>query len=103
SAAKAQAETAVKDAAERIEAGEASGLEISTEINSGSARTVILDEAEKRGAEFIVLGTHGYRGWQRVLLGSVSHAVATHAHCSVEIVRQKPVTKKLKGKLCRIE
>jgi nucleotide-binding universal stress UspA family protein len=42
----------------------------------------------------IVLGSHGYRGWQRFLLGSVSHAVATHAHCSVEIARQKQVTKK---------
>ena len=93
-AAKAQAEGAVKDAIERIEAGKASGLEISTEIKSGSARTVILDEAEKWGADLIVLGSHGYSGWQRFLLGSVSHAIATHAHCSVEIVRQKPVKEK---------
>jgi nucleotide-binding universal stress UspA family protein len=55
---------------------------------------VILDEAEKWDADLIVLGSHGYSGWQRFLLGSVSHAVATHALCSVEIVRQKPVTKK---------
>jgi nucleotide-binding universal stress UspA family protein len=50
---------------------------------------VILDEAERWDADLIVLGSHGYNGWQRFLLGSVSHAVATHAHCSVEIVRQK--------------
>jgi nucleotide-binding universal stress UspA family protein len=37
----------------------------------------------------IILGSHGYSGLQRFLLGSVSHAVAAHAHCSVEIVRAK--------------
>jgi len=93
--AKAQAEAAVKDAAERIKTGKTPGLEIITAIINGHAKEVILDEAEKWGADLIVLGSHGYSGWQRFLLGSVSHAVATHAHSSVEIVRQKPVTKKL--------
>jgi nucleotide-binding universal stress UspA family protein len=92
--ARVQAEAAVKDAVERIESGKASGLEIITKIISGSAREAILDEAERWDADLIVLGSHGYSGWQRFLLGSVSHAVATHAHCSVEIVRQKPRTEK---------
>jgi len=98
-AARAQAEAAVKEAIMRIECGMASGLEIITEIKSGSAREVILDEAEKWNADLIVLGSHGYNGWQRFLLGSVSHAVATHAHCSVEIVRQKPLGEKKKEKI----
>jgi nucleotide-binding universal stress UspA family protein len=89
-----QAEAAVKHAVERIESGKASGLEITTKIISGSAGEVILDEAERWDADLIVLGSHGYSGWQRFLLGSVSHAVATHAHCSVEIVRQKPHAEK---------
>jgi nucleotide-binding universal stress UspA family protein len=92
--AREQAEAAVKDAVERIESGKASGLEIITKIISGSAREAILDEAERWDADLIVLGSHGYSGWQRFLLGSVSHAVATHAHCSVEIVRQKPHAEK---------
>ena len=92
--AREQAEAAVKDAVERIESGKASGLEIITKIISGSAGEVILDEAERWGADLIVLGSHSYSGWQRFLLGSVSHAVATHAHCSVEIVRQKPQAEK---------
>ena len=90
--ARERSEAAVKDAVERIESGKASGLEIITKIISGSAREAILDEAERWGADLIVLGSHSYNGWQRFLLGSVSHAVATHAHCSVEIVRQKPRT-----------
>jgi nucleotide-binding universal stress UspA family protein len=92
--AREQAEAAVKDAVERIESGKASGIEIITKIISGSAGEVILDEAERWDADLIVLGSHGYSGWQRFLLGSVSHAVATHAHCSVEIVRQKPHAEK---------
>jgi nucleotide-binding universal stress UspA family protein len=92
-AAKAQAEAAVKDAAERIKAGKTPGLEVITEIKNGPAKEVILDEAEEWGAELIVLGSHGYNGWRRFLLGSVSNAVAAHAHCSVEIVRQKPLKK----------
>ena len=53
----------------------------------GPPRTVILDEAESWGADLIVLGSHGYRAWERFLLGSVSQAVVSHAKCSVEVVR----------------
>ena len=53
----------------------------------GSPREVILDEADHWGANLIVVGSHGYRGLTRFLLGSVSQAIASHAKCSVEIVR----------------
>jgi len=92
--ARERAEAAVKYAVERIGSGKASGLEIITKIISGSAREVILDEAERWDADLIVLGSHGYSAWRRFLLGSVSHAVATHAHCSVEIVRLKTQAEK---------
>jgi nucleotide-binding universal stress UspA family protein len=62
-------------------------LKITTEIHKGYAKRVILDEAEQWGANLIVLGSHGYSGFKRLLLGSVSQAVATHAKCSIEIVR----------------
>jgi nucleotide-binding universal stress UspA family protein len=35
----------------------------------------------------IVVGSHGRKGLQRFLLGSVAELVARHADCSVEIVR----------------
>ena len=53
----------------------------------GSPRPVILNEAESWGADLIVLGSHGYSAWKRLLLGSVSQAVVSHAKCSVEVVR----------------
>ena len=85
-AGKEQAETAVNHALKRLKsAGE---LKVTAKIKAGSAKDAILDEAESWGANLIVLGSHGYSGWQRFLLGSVSHAVAMRAHCSVEIVRR---------------
>ena len=50
-------------------------------------KKAILDEAKRWGADLIVVGSHGRRGFQHFLLGSVSEAVAMHAHCSVDIVR----------------
>jgi nucleotide-binding universal stress UspA family protein len=69
-------------------AGRKDPIEISTEIINGNAKEVILDEVGNWGADLIVLGSHGYRGMKRLWLGSVSLAVATHARCSVEIVRR---------------
>lgn len=50
-------------------------------------KKAILDEAKNWNAELIVVGSHGRRGFQRFMLGSVSEAVAMHATCTVEIVR----------------
>jgi nucleotide-binding universal stress UspA family protein len=50
-------------------------------------KAVIIDEADKWGADLIVVGSHGHRGIERFLLGSVSEGVAMHAHCSVEVIR----------------
>jgi nucleotide-binding universal stress UspA family protein len=58
-------------------------------IPSASAKEMILDQALEWGAHLIVLGSHGRRGYGRLLLGSVSEAVAFHANCSVEIVRAR--------------
>lgn len=48
----------------------------------------ILAEAEKWQADLIVMGSHGRRGFDRLILGSVSETVALHATCSVEVVRK---------------
>jgi nucleotide-binding universal stress UspA family protein len=47
----------------------------------------ILEEAERWQADLIVVGSHGFGPVKRRLLGSVSQAIALHAHYSVEIVR----------------
>ena len=62
----------------------------------GPPRPVILDEAESWKADLIVLGSHGYTPWKRLLLGSVSQAIVSHAKCSVEVVRCAPVAETVK-------
>jgi nucleotide-binding universal stress UspA family protein len=80
-----QASKAIDSAVAILRGG--GGLEITTEIVEGSPKHIILDEAERWRADLIVVGSHGRRGLQRFLLGSVSQAVALHAPCSVQIVR----------------
>lgn len=66
-----------------------SGLEAEGSVLTDSRSVVqaIVDFAEGQGADLIVLGTRGMGNLKRALLGSVSTGVATHAHCSVLIVR----------------
>jgi len=59
----------------------------SSETLLGDPRTVLLDEAKSWSADLVVVGSHGLHGLDLVLMGSVSEAVAMHAHCSVEVVR----------------
>jgi nucleotide-binding universal stress UspA family protein len=80
-------------AMERIlEAGQArlkaAGLEAEWEILEGDPRNVILDEAEAYRADCLFLGRRGLTAFNRFLLGSVSSAVASHAPCSVEVIRR---------------
>jgi nucleotide-binding universal stress UspA family protein len=67
------------------------GFKTSGVVDFGDAKTKIIENASKWGADLIVMGSHGWKGINRFLLGSVSEAVARHAHCSVEIVRMNPM------------
>jgi nucleotide-binding universal stress UspA family protein len=50
---------------------------------AGDASTTIVDEAVTSGADVIVMGTHGRRGFKRLLLGSVTETVLREAPCPV--------------------
>jgi nucleotide-binding universal stress UspA family protein len=71
---------------------EAAGLTTSESISVllASPPEIILQEAAAWPADCIVLGSHGSSGLSRFLIGSTSETVATHAACSVEVVRHKP-------------
>lgn len=79
--------TIVESAVERLKKGMGAAAVIKGEVAPGPPRVVILDEAESWGADLIVVGSHGYRAWERFVLGSVSQSVVSHAKCSVEVVR----------------
>jgi len=66
-----------------------SRLTAETVVRQGDPRSVIVDEAQEWSADLIVVGSHGYSGIKRWLLGSVAQSVVSHAPCSVEVVRRK--------------
>ena len=63
-------------------------LIVTSEVTVGHPAEMIIEKSKLWGADLVALGSHGYRGFTRFLLGSVSHAVASRAPCSVEIVRK---------------
>jgi len=73
--------------AQAVEKLHTAGFKVTSSIEEGDPRSVILDAAEGWGADLIVVGSHGRTGLERFLIGSVSEAVARYARCSVEIVR----------------
>ena len=85
-----QAQSIVDEAIQTLKSKLNRNISIDGALLPGPPRSVILDEAESWGADLIVLGSHGYRAWERFLLGSVSQAVVSHAKCSVEVVRRPP-------------
>jgi nucleotide-binding universal stress UspA family protein len=62
-------------------------LTISTHVLYGEPKHVLLEEAERWGADSIFLGARGESQNQKQTIGGVALTVATRAHCSVEIVR----------------
>jgi nucleotide-binding universal stress UspA family protein len=63
------------------------GFKATTTTPERDPRRGIIDCATEWKADLIVMGSHGRRGLDRLLLGSVAEAVLRHAPCSVEIVR----------------
>ena len=53
----------------------------------GSPDSRIVEFAEESGVNMIIVGSHGYNRWERLLLGSVSDSIVHHAPCSVLVVR----------------
>jgi len=77
-----------RELVERIENElRSAGFKVATAVEVGDIRETIIDSAAEWRADLIVVGSHGQRGIQRFLLGSVAEFVARHAKCSVEIVR----------------
>jgi nucleotide-binding universal stress UspA family protein len=66
---------------------EAAGVAVQTFPRQGDPADAILDVAEERDADLIVVGNKGMTGAKRFLLGSVPNRVSHHAPCSVLIIR----------------
>jgi hypothetical protein len=64
------------------------GIEVDSAVIEGvEPAAVIVDFARQRGADLIVIGSHGRTGLGRLLLGSVSEQVIGRATCPVLVVK----------------
>jgi nucleotide-binding universal stress UspA family protein len=92
-AARADAQRELEAAASRLHArqhsrlaGQNPSVAIDVVARIGTPAETILDEANRRGAHRIVVGTHGRTGPMHLLLGSVAERVARRAKVPVLVV-----------------
>jgi universal stress protein A len=60
---------------------------VETTVRAGLAFFEITEAAKALGADLIVVGTHGYTGLKRALLGSTAEKIVRHAPCPVLVAR----------------
>lgn len=78
---------------ERLEqAATARGVDVVTNVLSGRPARTILDYVADNDIDLVVMGTHGRRGLDRFLLGSVTERVVRGSDVSVLVVRQGEAT-----------
>ncbi|HYO06529.1 MAG TPA: universal stress protein [Phototrophicaceae bacterium] len=69
--------------------GDADAKNLKTEIIEGksSVAATIVDYAESKNVDLIVIGSRGVTGFKKMLVGSVTSDVVKYAHCSVLVIR----------------
>jgi nucleotide-binding universal stress UspA family protein len=63
------------------------GVQYDTEMAWGRVAEVICRVAHERDCDLIVVGSRGLTGFKRLMLGSISNAVAAKALCPVLVVK----------------
>jgi nucleotide-binding universal stress UspA family protein len=86
-ASRGAAQEAVKTARGLLEGAP---LALSSAVLTGDPRSRLIEDCRDWQADLVIVGSHGRHGLDRLLLGSVSEAVAAHAPCSVEVIREAP-------------
>ncbi len=80
-----------KIAADALEVARKAGVEARSQVLDAEGRrvaSVIVQEANAAGADLIVVGTHGRRGLEHLVLGSVAEGVARRAAVPVLLIRK---------------
>jgi universal stress protein A len=65
----------------------ANGLEAEPILRAGNPYVEIVKAAEELGVDLIVIGSHGFAGLGRLLLGSTTDRVLQYAPCPVLVVK----------------
>lgn len=87
--ARRSAEQRIRALAERLRSRASASIAVETEVELGSPSDVIVALGETRGAERVVVGTHGRRGAARLVLGSVAERVVRASTVPVLVVHAR--------------
>jgi nucleotide-binding universal stress UspA family protein len=72
---------------EAREMASAHGVELGTLIAEGHAADEIVSAAARLGSDLVIMGTHGWRGVSRAIMGSTTNSVIAHAVTPVLVVK----------------
>lgn len=78
-----------------------SGVRVKTVVKSGDPATCIIEEAQERHIDMIVISTHGRSGLSKWLLGSVTQKVLSAMPCPIVVI--PGVTKKSEKPKSKVE
>jgi nucleotide-binding universal stress UspA family protein len=74
----------------------AESIAVESSHATGAPIPLIVDQAEKCGADYIVMGSHGHTALYDLLVGSTTHGVLMRARCPVVIVPAAQSSKSMK-------
>jgi nucleotide-binding universal stress UspA family protein len=63
------------------------GIVVQAEVREGYAADEIIKTAEKRESDLIVMGTYGWKGMSKAIMGSTTNRVIAHANCPILVVK----------------
>ncbi len=63
------------------------GIAVQAEVREGYAADEIIKAAEKRESDLIVMGTYGWKGMSKAIMGSTTNRVIAHANCPILVVK----------------
>jgi nucleotide-binding universal stress UspA family protein len=69
-----------------LEPVQRAGIKTEVLVDQGNAARKIVEHADARHADLVVMGTHGLGGFERFMLGSVAERVLRKAKCAVMTV-----------------
>ena len=80
-------DSATRELPKLAQAPECAGLDVEEVIAHGEPAAEIVRVARERGADLIVISSHGRTGLGRILFGSTAESVVRYAHCPVLVVK----------------
>lgn len=76
-------EEMIKGAEAKMESFLAGDKQLKATVLSGDVEEEIILYAEQEGIDLIIMGTHGYKGFEKIMFGSVAAKVVKSAPCPV--------------------